>query len=113
MIYLGPNIPIPLQDYTGFTLCKLWFMTKEGYDVFNIEGYDNDYFIGWNLKTTFKKVSAYKVNKDNNEIIRIKDKYYVGDGFGNVIYDPFNGTSNELKLYKEGKLPIEEKYFRD
>lgn len=113
MIYFNDKLPTPLLDATGYALCRLWFMAKDGYNVLDVGGYYTDYYVNWVSKTKFIKVNPYKINKGKGEIIRIKDKYYVGDGMGTVIYDPFNGASQELKDYKTGKVAITEKYFKE
>jgi len=112
MIYYSKNLPNCLLDPTGFTLCRLWFMTKKGFNVLDFKSFDTTFFQRESDKVKFVKVSPFKVSLNGDEIIRLKDKYFVGDGKGSIIYDPFI-NSEEVKLYKKGELPIVEKYFEE
>lgn len=112
MIYLTmKSLPEVLRDSTGLTLCKLWFMALDGFDTLNLSNYTDGTFDKVLESIKLEKVGAYKFI-GGYEVIQLGDSYFIGDGTGAVIYDPFNGTSKDLKWYQMGKSPITAKYRR-
>ena len=100
MLYVRKDIKL-----TDLQLCKLWFLCL--YNNYDLPRKLTE--IPEDLLETVKlsKVNTYKLVK--REVLKIGDSWFVGDGFGNIIYSP-NRQNSDYLSYINGDLPISEKY---
>ena len=100
MLYVRKDIKL-----TDLQLCKLWFLCL--YNNYDLPKKLTE--IPEDLLETVRlsKVSTYKLVK--REVLKIGDSWFVGDGFGNIIYSP-NRQNSDYLSYTNGDLPISEKY---
>ena len=100
MLYVRKDLKL-----TDLQLCKLWFLCL--YNSYDLPKKLTE--IPEDLLETVKlsKVNTYKLVK--HEVLKIGDSWFVGDGFGNIIYSP-NRQNNDYLSYINGGLPISEEY---
>ena len=104
MIYLSKSTPSYLDEYK---LCELWFITK--FDLLDVFEMNKSKFAEAESKLGIEKVSSFVILSSGNELLNIDGHWFVGDGYGRIIYSP-DRTSQVAQEYKNGRLPIREKY---
>lgn len=100
MIYARKDLKL-----TDLQLCKLWFLCfYDNYDVPKKLSEIPEELLE-NVKLT--KISPYKLSA--KEIFKAGESWFVGDGFGNIVYAP-NRRNKDYFDYTGGVIPISEKY---
>ena len=100
MIYIRKDLKL-----TDLQLCKLWFLCLyKNYDIPK-KLTDIPEELLENVKLT--KISPYKLS--TKEIFKAGKSWFVGDGFGNIVYSP-NRQNKDYLDYTAGDIPILEKY---
>ena len=100
MLYVRKDLKL-----TDLQLCKLWFLCL--YKNYDIPKKLSE--ISEDLLETVKltKVNSYKLLK--KEIFKAGSSWFVGDGYGNIVYSP-NRCNKDFLDYSDGVIPIAEKY---
>ena len=100
MIYIREDLKL-----TDLQLCKLWFLCL--YKDYDIPEKLTD--IPEELLESIKltKISPYKIF--TKEIFKAGESWFVGDGFGNIVYS-LNRQNKDYLDYTAGDIPMLEKY---
>ena len=100
MLYVRKDL-----NLTDLQLCKLWFLCLyRNYDIpKKLTDIPEDLLE--NIRLT--KISPYKLSA--KEIFKVGESWFVGDGFGNIIYSP-NRQNRDYLDYVNGDAYISEKY---
>ena len=104
MIYISDTLPSYLDEYK---LCELWFLTKFG--IVDALKLSKSKFEEGLKSISIDKIGTYRILSNGNELLNIGDHWFVGDGYGRVIYSP-DRNSQVLQEYKDGRIPISAKY---
>ena len=100
MLYVRKDLKL-----TDLQLCKLWFLCL--YKNYDIPKKLSD--IPAELLESVKLIKTPPYKLSAKEIFKAGESWFVGDGYGNIMYSP-NRCNKDFLDYSDGVIPIAEKY---